>query len=74
MGQTVTIYLDVPRRAAADTPTPPARVKTRGGGVRLPLASPSDPDGTIVVDSPDGAGTSGRICDPEDPSARAKDG
>ena len=71
MGQTVTIYLDVPRRAAADTPTPPARVKTRGGGVRLPLASPSDPDGTIVVDSPDGAGTSGRICDPEDPSALA---
>lgn len=71
MGQTVTIYLDVPRRAAADTPTPPARVKTRGGGVRLPLASPSDPDGTIVVDSPDGAGTSGRICVSEDPSALA---
>ena len=71
MGQTVTIYLDVPRRAAADTPTPPARVKTRGGGVRLPSRPPPDPDGTIVVDSPDGAGTSGRICDPEDPSALA---
>lgn len=73
MGQTVTIYLDVPRRAAADTPTPPARVKTRGGGARAPAASPSDPDGTIVIDSPDGAGASGLGApdDPDDPSALA---
>ena len=38
-----------------------------------PAASPSDPDGTIVIDSPDGAGASGLGApdDPDDPSALA---